>query len=428
MKGTVLLFNTESDDGLINSTSDVRFKFSRESWISDSVSKTGDRVDFVADGEFAKEICLDPDYSPQNAAGDSSGQHTRQPPPIQMGRTQEGSANLRRAFGGIGWIDDLTLPLESVPPVPSKVMEENDLPRSKLMAVGLSCLLVCIIAIIIIFNAVPIASQYYDRWDDYTVKQSIERARITAIVAIALYYTACLVFVIYCYTIIYRIWKSVQPFGVRTSPAVAIGFSFVPIFNLYWVFHVYYVWALNFNSKVRRFHPHLPPISTGLALSAPIGAIFSLIISFVPGYGLFGFVGLFFILPFLSSADRRARYLLDGVVDDIGEKNARKSAMFLHFSQLTPLVGFIATIIIWQVNKEKVPGLDEHGRSVANWLISCVVYLIVSAILSAIGLFFIGDGLIIALSVCYMVFPIIGGLKAKKGEVWRYPLAIQFFS
>jgi hypothetical protein len=33
----------------------------------------------------------------------------------------------------------------------------------------------------------------------------------------------------------------------------------------------------------------------------------------------------------------------------------------------------------------------------------------------------------IALVVCAIVFPIVGGIKANNGEVWRYPLSIAFF-
>ncbi len=453
MKGTVLLFNTESDDGLINSTSDVRYKFSRKSWIPDSVPKTGDRVDFVAEREFAKEICLDPDYFPQNARGYSSGQHTRQPPPTPIGRPQE--------------ID---------PPVPFNVMEEDDLPRSNVWKVELSCLLASIVAGVILGLTIAIAPN----------SRSIPAP---AIFAIALFFTAIIVPIIYRFRIIYIMWKSIQPFGVRTSPVAAVGYCFVPLYNFYWLFRVYHDWEQDFNSKVRDSHPHLPPIRTGRAKTAYISTIVGILLSFIPFLGLlivlilnFGFV-----VPFLSSADRRARYLLDGIEDslEIGIEDslnigiedsenseiyrpvayaaglffarmstARNWAMFLHLSLLAPLVievmipemtpvsllvGFIATIAFWQVKKGDVPGLDQHGRSVANWVISCVVYLtayfIVSTIMRQLGYYFLFDffffieGLLTsAIVVCYLVFPIIGGLKAKKGEVWRYPLSIQFFS
>jgi uncharacterized Tic20 family protein len=442
MKGTILLFNTESGEGLINSTSDVRFKFSRKSWISDSVPKTGDRVDFVADGEFAKEICLDPDFFPQGAADDSSGQHTRQPPPTPTGRTQE-----------------------SDPPVPFNVMEEDDLPRSIVLAVELSCTFASIVAGVIIVIAMGINP--YSRSEQQVVMGVV-------IFAAVLWFAAVLVQAIYRLRIIYIMWKSIQPFGVRISPVAAVGYCLIPLFNIYWLFRVYHDWEQDFNSKVRDSHPHLPPIRTGRAKTAYISTIVSALLSIIPIIGLIAvyIINLGLVVPFLSRADRRARYLLDGldplpplrsgirrtprqhqsstplIENGIDENTDRNWAMFLHLSLLLAplvfavtmmpvilLVGNIATIAIWQVKKGDVPGLDQHGRSVANWIISCVVYLIVLFILRSFDFFFMSEifyviqqGLASAIVVCYLVFPIIGGLKAKKGEVWRYPLAIPFFS
>jgi uncharacterized protein len=39
----------------------------------------------------------------------------------------------------------------------------------------------------------------------------------------------------------------------------------------------------------------------------------------------------------------------------------------------------------------------------------------------------VGLPLLFALAVVSIVFPIIGGIKAKNGEVWSYPLSVKFF-
>ncbi|MGA2060305.1 MAG: DUF4870 domain-containing protein [Thermoguttaceae bacterium] len=31
------------------------------------------------------------------------------------------------------------------------------------------------------------------------------------------------------------------------------------------------------------------------------------------------------------------------------------------------------------------------------------------------------------LTALCIIFPIVGGIKAKNGELWKYPLSIQFF-
>ena len=38
------------------------------------------------------------------------------------------------------------------------------------------------------------------------------------------------------YIYLYRAWKCLQPGGATVSPGAAIGFLFIPVFNLYWLF------------------------------------------------------------------------------------------------------------------------------------------------------------------------------------------------
>ncbi|MFZ1936378.1 MAG: DUF4870 domain-containing protein [Thermoguttaceae bacterium] len=108
------------------------------------------------------------------------------------------------------------------------------------------------------------------------------------------------------------------------------------------------------------------------------------------------------------------------------EQQTRQWAMFLHLSQLAclvlPLAGLIVPILIWQMKKTDLPGLDEHGKIVVNWIISEILYCIVLAI-TFIGIFLVP----VVLAVGIIVFPIIGGIKANNGEVWKYPLSIPFF-
>ena len=57
-------------------------------------------------------------------------------------------------------------------------------------------------------------------------------------------------------------------------------------------------------------------------------------------------------------------------------------------------------------------------------MISSVIYYIVALLLTWI---LIGIPLLIALAVIGLIYPIIGGIKASKGELWEYPGAISFF-
>ncbi len=110
------------------------------------------------------------------------------------------------------------------------------------------------------------------------------------------------------------------------------------------------------------------------------------------------------------------------------ERETRTWAMFLHFSLLAgfvvPMAGLVTPIIIWQIQKNKLPGIDEHGKVVANWLILLIIYGVVSGLLTFI---LIGFPMLIVLVVVSIIFPIIGGIKANDGQLWKYPLSIQFF-
>lgn len=107
---------------------------------------------------------------------------------------------------------------------------------------------------------------------------------------------------------------------------------------------------------------------------------------------------------------------------------ANQMAMLLHFSQylgyMIPMLGFAAPILIWQLKKEEIPELDVHGRIVTNWLLSSLIYYLISAALTFVLIGFLGFLVVGALS---LIFPIIGGIKANDGEPWAYPGSIRFF-
>lgn len=107
------------------------------------------------------------------------------------------------------------------------------------------------------------------------------------------------------------------------------------------------------------------------------------------------------------------------------EKEFRQWAMFLHLSMLlgfvVPLAGLIAPIVIWQVKKNEMPAIDEHGKNATNWIISALIYSILSTILVFV---LVGVFLLIALGILSIIFPIIAGVKANNGKTWQYPLTI----
>ncbi len=109
--------------------------------------------------------------------------------------------------------------------------------------------------------------------------------------------------------------------------------------------------------------------------------------------------------------------------------NENMWGMIIHLSQfcgyLVPFAGLIAPIVIWQIKKEESHILDLHGRIVVNWIITAALFALIFGLLCFV---FIGIPLLIALGLIGIIFPIIGGIKANSGEIWKYPCSIEFFS
>jgi len=105
----------------------------------------------------------------------------------------------------------------------------------------------------------------------------------------------------------------------------------------------------------------------------------------------------------------------------------KQMGLWLHLSQLANVilfpVGIIIPIVLWQTQKEKMPALDAHGKMIANWMISSIIYAMASVVLMFV---LIGFLTILAVGLMGIIFPIIGAMKANNGELWEYPLTIKF--
>jgi uncharacterized Tic20 family protein len=137
-------------------------------------------------------------------------------------------------------------------------------------------------------------------------------------------------------------------------------------------------------------------------------------------------------------------------------------ATFIHLSTFTrfifPFGNFIGPIILWSANKEKSEFIDAHGKQIINFQISILLYSIIFGMLTIpffifkifngidfidfngfqdfhinIGkpspLLYIGGalgGLAIVGFIIELVFIVIASLKARDGELYEYPLTINF--
>lgn len=106
-------------------------------------------------------------------------------------------------------------------------------------------------------------------------------------IAIALFIYA----VVIAFVLLYKAWKAIQDGYARTSPGKAVGFLFIPFFNLYWVFQAFWGFAKDYNAYIRRHYAgeqgvlSIPELSTNLFLAYCILSLVGGFSSYVPILG-----------------------------------------------------------------------------------------------------------------------------------------------
>lgn len=109
-------------------------------------------------------------------------------------------------------------------------------------------------------------------------------------------------------------------------------------------------------------------------------------------------------------------------------KEDKQLLLITHLSQLlnlfTAIGGFVVPLVIWIMQKDKVLGMDAHGKMIINFQISMFIYTILSIPL----VFLLGLGLIaiFAITILALIFPVINTIKVSNGEIPSYPFTIDF--
>ena len=105
-----------------------------------------------------------------------------------------------------------------------------------------------------------------------TVALSLNRATQEAAIAVPIF---VLLAVAVNLTFIYKLWDAIQFGGqARTTPGKAIGFMFIPLFNIYWLFQVLPGWATDYNATIKAHNINAPEAPHGLMAAH---AVFSFI-------------------------------------------------------------------------------------------------------------------------------------------------------
>lgn len=97
--------------------------------------------------------------------------------------------------------------------------------------------------------------------------------------------------------LVYKMWLAIPPTVARTTPGKAVGFLFIPVFNLYWFFQALWGWSQDWNSYAGQSGRALPRTSGALPLSIAMFSAFGGTIGTIAALGGNHWVGTVLAAP-----------------------------------------------------------------------------------------------------------------------------------
>lgn len=112
----------------------------------------------------------------------------------------------------------------------------------------------------------------------------------------------------------------------------------------------------------------------------------------------------------------------------IASKEERTWAMGAHLSALLlytpiPFGNIIAALVIWLMNRDTMPFVDDQARESLNFQLTIFLYLLLCV---PFCFFLIGFAMLPLVTVFHVVASVIAGLKSQQGIAYRYPMTIRF--
>ncbi len=120
-------------------------------------------------------------------------------------------------------------------------------------------------------------------------------------------------------------------------------------------------------------------------------------------------------------------------METIDHSTMRKDNQLLVITHLTQLLtyitgfgGFIVPLIIWLSQRDRVEGMNEHGKAIVNFQLTILLLTIIS--IPAILLLGLGIIALIIIGIVAFVQPIINAIAASRGDSPSYFMTINFIS
>jgi len=104
----------------------------------------------------------------------------------------------------------------------------------------------------------------------------------------------------------------------------------------------------------------------------------------------------------------------------LSDSDQRLWGMLAHFSGI--LFAWLGPLVVWLIYKDRDAFVNDQAKEALNWQITLLIGYVISGILVLVIVGFVTLGL---LGIAALVFGIIGGLAANKGQAYRYPFALR---
>jgi len=118
------------------------------------------------------------------------------------------------------------------------------------------------------------------------------------------------------------------------------------------------------------------------------------------------------------------------VINHTAKRTDTQLLVITHLSQLLTYVtgfgGLIVPLILWLTQKDKVEGMNEHGKSIVNFQLTVLLITIIS--IPGILLFGLGILSLIFIGTVAFIIPIVNAVRASNGESPSHFCTIRFIS
>jgi len=140
---------------------------------------------------------------------------------------------------------------------------------------------------ILVAIAGALVTYNFEGWEDWGAEEwgsgewmdgTVSTFGPLAILANALVLYASVVY----FVLLYRVWASIQDGYASTTPCRAVGFMFIPLFNIYWQFRAVWGFTKDYNRYIARHRIAVPPMNERLSLSLCVLPLAGVLLFFVP--------------------------------------------------------------------------------------------------------------------------------------------------